>query len=158
MAQKCSPPLFLSEHVLALSPDRCFPSSHAVAVCDLAQHTGSGSVCPDDREFRHDREHFPVQVRSRQQMRCTSCKSAVSDDIKNKIARVTGGDPAHITPQDLYQGAAHSVRDELFDEFNATNKYFECVYHVSGRPSSCDTALTTAGAAGKGVVKPGVCM
>lgn len=73
-----------------------------------------------------------LQVRSRQQMRCISCKSAVSENIKSKIARVTGGDPAHITPQDLYQGAAHSVRDELFDEFNTTNKYFEYVASFLG--------------------------
>jgi len=64
-------------------------------------------------------------------MRTLSCKAAASEDIKNKIARVTGGDPAHITPQDLYQGAAHSVRDELFDAFNVTNKYFEYVYALS---------------------------
>lgn len=79
---------------------------------------------------------FPRSVRSRQQMRSISCKSSVSEDIKSKIARVTGGDPAHITPQDLYQGAAHSVRDELFDEFNNTNKYFDekdpkFVYYLS---------------------------
>lgn len=80
-------------------------------------------------------------------MRSISCKSAVSEDIKSKIARVTGGDPAHITPQDLYQGAAHSVRDELFDEFNTTNKYFEYVF-FSSAASMCVGFLTGAAAAG----------
>jgi hypothetical protein len=63
-------------------------------------------------------------------MRHIATKAALTDDIKRKIAFVAGGDPSEITPQDLYQGTAHSVREELFDAFNKTNKYFEYVSKI----------------------------
>lgn len=66
-----------------------------------------------------------------------SVRAAVVDDIKNKIEVVAGGDPAKATASDLYQGTAHSVREELFKAFNRTNRYFECarapcVRHATG--------------------------
>ena len=80
-------------------------------------------------------------------MRNLACKAEIVDDIKSKIAFVAGGDPAHITPKDIYEGTAHSVREKLFDEFNTTNKYFE---YASTLPvcdrlvSSTSTAVNAA--------------
>jgi hypothetical protein len=67
-----------------------------------------------------------VQAQPVPQMRNLSCKAALVDSIKNKIAFVAGGDPSHVTPKDIYQGTAYSVREKLFEEFNTTNKYYEC--------------------------------
>lgn len=53
--------------------------------------------------------------------------AAVKDDIMTKIEFVAGGDKNKPTPFDLYQGTAYSVREKLFDSFNKTHKYWECV-------------------------------
>lgn len=52
--------------------------------------------------------------------------AAVKEDILNKVEFVAGGDRAHLTPFDLYQGTAYSVREKLFDSFNKTHKYWAC--------------------------------
>lgn len=72
-------------------------------------------------------------------MRNLTCKAEIADDIKDKIEFVAGGDPSHITPKDIYEGTAHSVREKLFDEFNTTNKFFECASMslVCDRPVLC---------------------
>lgn len=80
-----------------------------------------------------------VQAQPVPQMRNLSCKAEIVDDIKNKIAFVAGGDPNDITEQDIYAGAANSVREKLFDEFNKTNKYFEYAvcFSTSDHASAC---------------------
>jgi hypothetical protein len=52
-------------------------------------------------------------------------KAAVTEDIKKKVEFVAGGNPEKPTATDVYQGTAHSVREDLFKDFNRTHKYFE---------------------------------
>ena len=86
---------------------------------------------------------------SKRSYRPVSVKAAVADDIRKKIEFVAGGDPRAPSQADLYQGTALSVREELFRQFNRTNKYLECaLFCVSPvpKPSSelslcCNTTL-----------------
>jgi glucan phosphorylase len=61
-------------------------------------------------------------------MRRVTAASSVKNEIVKKVEYVAGADPSHLTAKDVYQGAAHTVRELLFDRFNRTNKYmrYDC--------------------------------
>lgn len=59
--------------------------------------------------------------------RFIAAKAAVTEDIKEKIEFVAGGNPEKATAADVYQGTAYSVRESLFKNFRRTHRYFEQV-------------------------------
>lgn len=66
-----------------------------------------------------------MQAPTARRQRAVATAASLADDIKQKVEYVAGGDPEKFSEKELYEGTAHSVRQELVKQFNRTHKYFE---------------------------------